>query len=351
MTYSVPFSKDVAWLPADLEDENRWIYQLTPADVADIENALAASKAAGATIETLTRETFPLDTFTDALTLTLDRLENDLGLFVLRGLPVERFTKDEMRLIYWGIGLHMGVARSQSFKGDMLGDVRDAGQSAVTQKGRGYMSREGLGFHTDSADIVALFVLRTAKSGGRSLFCSSVAVADEIARTRPDLFEVLQQPFHHSWKGSEKPGEKPYFQQPIFSIEDGRFSSRWLAPHIWTAQEFDGVPPLTEAQTEAMNLLISLNDDPRFHTSMMFEPGDFQFINNHVVYHARTEFEDWEEDDRKRHLLRLWLAPANSRRLHEGMKEFYGDVRPGVPRGGFPSPTGRRVFVSRNTGA
>ena len=346
MTYS-RLSKDVAWLPADLKDENRWIYRLTPADISDIENALAESKAAGATIETLTRETFPLDTFTDALTLTLDRLENDLGLFVLRGLPVERFTKDEMRLIYWGIGLHMGTARPQSFKGDVLGDVRDFGQSPATQTGRGYMSRQGLGFHTDSADIVALFVLRTAKSGGRSLFCSSVAVADEIARTRPDLFEVLQQPFYHSWKGHEQPGEAPYYQQPIFSIEDGRFSSRWLAPHILSAQEFDGVPPLTDAQTEAMNLLNSLNDDPRFHTSMMFEPGDFQFLNNHLTYHARTEFEDWAEADRKRHLLRLWLAPANSRALHAGMKEFYKDVRPGAVRGGFPSHVEKPVFETK----
>lgn len=346
MTYS-PLSKDLAWLPADLEDQSRWIYRLTPADIGDIEAALAASKSAGATIETLTRETFPLDILSDALTLTLDRLENDLGLFVLRGLPVERFTKDELRLIYWGIGLHMGTARPQSFKGDVLGDVRDFGQSPTTQTGRGYMSRQGLGFHTDSADIVGLFVLRTAKSGGKSLFCSSVAVADEIARTRPDLFEVLQQPFYHSWKGHEQPGEAPYYQQPIFSIEDGRFSSRWIAPHIWSAQEFDGVPPLTAAQTEAMNLLISLNDDPRFHTSMRFEPGDFQFLNNHVTYHARTEFEDWAEPERKRHLLRLWLAPANSRPLSEGMKEFYKDIRPGAVRGGFPSHVEEPVFVTK----
>jgi alpha-ketoglutarate-dependent taurine dioxygenase len=211
------------------------------------------------------------------------------------------------------------------------------------------MSSQGLGFHTDSADIVALFVLRTAKSGGRSLFCSSVAVADEIARTRPDLFEVLQQPFYHSWKGHEQPGEKPYYLQPVFSFEDGRFSSRWIATHIWSAQELEGVPPLTDAQNEAIKLLISLNDEPRFHTSMMFEPGDFQFLNNHVTYHARTEFEDWEEEDRKRHLLRLWLAPENSRPLNESMKEFYGDVRPGVERGGFPSHTDKLVFVTKAT--
>ena len=28
---------------------------------------------------------------------------------------------------------------------------------------------------------------------------------------------------------------------------------------------------------------------------------------NHVTQHARTDYEDWPEPERKRHLLRLWL--------------------------------------------
>lgn len=349
MTYT-PWSKDLAWLPADLEDGGRWIHRLTPAEVSDVEAALSAALRAGTTIETLSKETFPLEVLPGTLTVTLNQLENDLGLFVLRGIPVEGYTTEELRLIYWGIGLYMGTAVTQSYKGDVLGDVKDFGQSATTSTGRGYMSKHDLGFHTDTADVVALFVLQTAKSGGQSLFCSSVAVADEIARTRPDLFDVLQQPFVHSWKGHEQPGELPYYEQPVFSFEDGRFSSRWLATHIFSAQDLDGVPALTDKQKEAMALVNKLASDPRFHTSMMFEPGDIQFLNNHVIYHARTEFEDWDEPARKRHLLRLWLAVPNSRPLNPSMSAIYQDTSEGAVRGGFPSHADELVFETRVSG-
>ncbi|HEX5065027.1 MAG TPA: hypothetical protein VFY49_02860, partial [Myxococcota bacterium] len=33
-----------------------------------------------------------------------------------------------------------------------------------------------------------------------------------------------------------------------------------------------------------------------------------QWLKNSVILHARTEFEDFEEPERKRHLLRLWLT-------------------------------------------
>jgi Taurine catabolism dioxygenase TauD, TfdA family len=37
------------------------------------------------------------------------------------------------------------------------------------------------------------------------------------------------------------------------------------------------------------------------------EPGEACFLNNYTVMHARSEFEDWEEPDKKRLMLRLWL--------------------------------------------
>jgi hypothetical protein len=36
-----------------------------------------------------------------------------------------------------------------------------------------------------------------------------------------------------------------------------------------------------------------------------------QFLKNAVILHARTEYEDWEEPEKKRHLLRLWLTNTN----------------------------------------
>ena len=190
-------------------------------------------------------------------------------------------------------------------------------------------------------------MLQIAKSGGLSMFCSSLAIRDEIAKTRPDLLKVLYEPFTWSWKGQEAPGEKPYYTQPIYSEMDGRFSSRYIRPHIISAQDWPEVPRLTPAQIEAMELINTLANDPRFHYAMMFEPGDFQFLNNHITYHARTEFDDYEEEERRRHLLRMWLAVPNSRKLSPLMSGIYQDQSPGAVRGGFPSRTGGHVYETK----
>ena len=51
----------------------------------------------------------------------------------------------------------------------------------------------------------------------------------------------------------------------------------------------------------------------------------------------RTAFEDHPEPDRKRHLLRLWLAPPNARPLPKVFAERYGSITPGE-RGGVVVP-------------
>ena len=40
----------------------------------------------------------------------------------------------------------------------------------------------------------------------------------------------------------------------------------------------------------------------------MLEPGDLLVVNNRAVMHARQDYEDFSDLDRRRHLLRLWMA-------------------------------------------
>ena len=126
--------------------------------------------------------------------------------------------RTSLRFIYWGLGKHLGTAVSQSRDGDLLGDVRDIGVDIYSPKGRGYRSKQKLSCHTDTCDVVGLMVLRTAMSGGLSVLASSVAIHNEIARTRPDLLEVLYQPFWWSWQGQEPPGDKPYYRRTGFHL-------------------------------------------------------------------------------------------------------------------------------------
>jgi hypothetical protein len=334
------------WTADVLGRTTQWIHHLTPAELEAIDRTLAHAKQNGLTFETLTKESFPLDALRGAFDRLLQELEDGLGFFVLRGLPAERYTKDDMRLLYWGMGLHIGTAVTQSNRGDMLGDVRNFGVDTYSKKGRGYMSNQHLQFHADTCDVVCLMVLRVAKSGGLSRFCSSIAIHDETARMRPDLLDVLYQPFYLSWKGQERPGEPSWYEQPMFTKADGKLASRFIPQHVigYNADPVPGLPPLTDLQREAIEYILQLANDPRFYGEMMFEPGDMQFMNNHVMWHSRTEFEDYEAPDRRRHLLRLWLSVPNSRGLAESMSAIYRDRSPGAVRGGFPCFTGALVF-------
>jgi hypothetical protein len=338
---------DVEWLAADAQsDPNRWIHHFTEQELKDLDHALQTTLKKHKGCDTMTKEDFPLGSSEKPLQQVLEHLENDMGLFVLRGIPASKYTKAEMRMMYWGIGQHLGVAVSQSGNGDVLGDVKNFGDNIhpSSTTGRGYMSRVHLSFHTDSSDIVGLMVLQVAKSGGLSMICSSLAVRNEIARRRPDLLKVLYEDFYWTWKGNPPPGAGPYYKIPIFSEEGGRFSCRYIPPHIFTAQDFPELPRLTEQQKEAIKLVGEVANDERFHFAMMFEPGDIQLLNNHITMHARTEFQDGDTEETKRHLLRIWISPPNSRKLSSDVVDFYRDQRPGCVRGGFPSQVGKFVY-------
>jgi hypothetical protein len=334
------------WRGPEIAQSRDWIHDFSPDEIAEIEAALRHARAVGRTMATLTKDDFPLPTVAKRIEVARDHLENRAGLYQLRGIKIDGYTKDELRLLYWGLGLHIGSAVSQSRDGDVLGDVRNVGVDVNSPAGRGYKSNQRLSFHTDSADVVGLFVLRVAKSGGVSMLASSVAVHNEIARRRPDLLEMLYEPFYWSWNKQEPPGEPPYYRQPIFSQHAGKLSCRYIRRQIINAQAFDEVPRLTAEQNEAMDLIDQLTNSPDFHFPYVFQPGDLQLLNNHVCFHSRTAFEDYAEHDRRRHLLRMWLSVPNSRPLSPLMHVIYQDQRGGVVRDGNPPRTGRYIYES-----
>jgi hypothetical protein len=306
------------WRADEMLCRTDWIHDFTAGELAELDAALATVHRRGlgmADVSCATR--FPLERLAERIDHARWMLEEGPGLFHFRGIDTTRYCKDDLRLMYWGIGRHLGTAVSQSMRGDLLGDVRDLGIDINSPQGRGYTSNAELSYHTDSADVVGLMVLRTAKSSGLSMIGSSVAIHNEIARTRPDLLELLYQPFPWSWQGQEPPSSKPWYLQPIFSVHKGKFSCRYIRAHIRNGGQFDDAPSLTQKQVEAMDYFDSLACSERFHFSMMFKPGDVQLLNNHVCVHSRTHFEDFPELDRRRHLLRMWLSVPNSRELSQ----------------------------------
>ena len=324
------------WTGAEMRGrEAEWSYRLSPSEIAEIEAAVRAARAGGLDIADIRRADFPLPT----LGPVLDRLRNEVldgrGFAVLRGLPVEGRPVEESATAYWGLGTYFGSARSQNAKGHLLGHVYDLGEGLTETNPniRGYATAERQNFHIDRCDVVALLCLRRAKSGGLSAIASSMALHNAMAARRPDLLERLYQPFPVDRRGEVPDGKAPFYEAPIFNEHAGYVSVLYSRQYIGSAQRFPGARRLTAEDVEALDMFAELANDPSLRLDMAFMPGDVQFLHNHTILHARTAYEDWLEPERKRHLLRLWLAPPEARPLPPVFPEIYGGLTAG-DRGG-----------------
>jgi hypothetical protein len=316
-----------AWLGRDIRDGEDWIYRLDAEEIAEIDAALRHLQSTGRQIPDIGREHFPLQRFARTLRLLQTEIENGLGIMLIRGLPRDHYTAEEMGLIYWGIGAHFGRAVAQNAQGDVLGHVRDMGRDQYKDMhARGYQTASLLPFHNDSCDVVGLCCLETAKNGGLSAVASSAAVYNALIRSRPDLVKVLTQPLYADRRGEESEGQKPYYVTPVFIWHKGRMFNRFNRTFIDSAQRFDEVPRLTALQIEALDAVSSLCRDPAFRLDMKLERGDMQFVNNYYVLHSRTAYEDHIEESKKRHLLRLWLRTAAFADYPSALRDRYEDM-------------------------
>jgi hypothetical protein len=321
----------------DLENDSSWIHPLTEVEIRDLEAALRHVLATGQTELGLSAADFPLTPATEGLLRrVVHATQTAYGACLVRGFPVARWTAAELRTLFWCVGLHCGVPRPQGKPSHFVSDVRDAGGQYRGGTGRGYNTNSKLDFHADGSDIVGLMCLQTAKSGGSSLISSSLTAFNTLQTLRPDLAAILQQPFYFGRQGEQAAEEPPYYLAPIVGFKDGRFACRHIRNHINGAQlTFEDLPRLTAAQSEALDMFDALlaRTDTCYHMSL--EQGDMQFLNNHVNLHARTEYEDFDEPEKRRHLLRLWLSLPQAQALPDGWKAVYKDVAPWSLRGGF----------------
>lgn len=262
----------------------------------------AARQAAGMPLPELTPGSFPLPTAAPVLRRLGDVVTRGAGFALLRGVPVD----EDPDLICAGVGCYAGRIVPQGAEQVPVQHVRDRGADPKVPTTLSYQHSAALGYHADPTDIVALLCVRSAKSGGLSSIVRSAAVHDELARTRPDLVQVLYQPWWRDLRTGDGPDS--FRQSPVYARDDhGQLSVSYGPDYIRSAQRGAHVPSLSSAQLEAMALLDQLNSDPRFSVTMDLRPGDMQFLNNHIILHGRTAYEDYPEPERRRDLIRLWL--------------------------------------------
>jgi hypothetical protein len=299
------------WSPKDLGPVESWSYRLSEGDMDELADGIAAVRCKGVALVDVHCESFPLRNFARVLHDVYRELIDGRGMVMLRGFPIDRFDREATAIAYLGLGAYLGNRMSQNREGHILGHVKDLGGNYHDPTTRGYMTNAEMLFHSDGCDYVGLLCLHDARSGGESRVASSIAVYNRMFERRPDLVKVLCEDYYRSRASDVAPGVRPWYKQPIFSFTDGYFSATGAGIAIDKAPGLPGVPPMTAAQKEAIDVYRTTVEECA--VDIEFKPGDIQFLNNFVTLHTRREYRDWPEASRKRHLLRLWLTDPDGR--------------------------------------
>lgn len=257
------------------------------------------------------REDFALPVLGARLNEIADTLETGRGFVLLRGLPIQRYSDDDINAVYYGIGLNLGQPVGQNPKGDLLGQVMNVGD-IHDKNTRVYQTNLYLPYHTDPSDVVGLLCIRKAREGGLSSLVAVSSVYNELLAWFPEYLGLFYKQWFYAHLGEDLPSATS-----LFAMHEGKLNFRYLRQYIELGHEVRE-QPLSAVEIEALDILDGIVHQPELRVDMMLEPGDIQFANNHLVLHSRTSFEDFDALEKRRKLLRLWLKMPNARKQPEG---------------------------------
>jgi len=327
-----PLDHPSLWRGQELQERADWQIHFTEPEIKEL--LLVADSCADRPAEEIELTDIELPQLASRLARVQHDLEHGSGAVFMRGLPAGDLDQAALERVFWIIAVHLGTPLSQSAEGERLFSVADAGYAPDDRRTRGPNTRRKLSYHTDRCDVIGFCCHRQAKSGGENRIVSSMALYNEILKQRPDLLAVLCEPFYYLRHTVDDGNDKPWCRQRVFSFCEGHFAANLLRVLINRAHVHPDLPDLTDEQVGALDLVETLADEPHLHCSFRQEPGDLFFVNNWVNLHRRTEFEDWPDPDRRRHILRIWLSMPNSRPLDPLFVDNYGSVEAGALRGG-----------------
>ncbi len=297
------------WRAADVADPDAWTLRLTRSDHQELDAALTTAKAKSTDPLDLGKGDFPLDGLAAKLEGVVDTLLDGRGFVRIASLDVDRYGDEDLTLLYWGIGLHLGEPWAQNKHGHVLGDVTDQGKTVDDPTVRGNeLGGIALDYHTDGSDLVGLLCLRTARTGGLSCVANALAIHNQLVREHPDLAAALYEPMPYDARGEQAAGSSGFYAIPAFTEHGGRLFVRFIPQYILASQRHADAPRLSPLARTAIATMSELANDPEFNVYMDLQPGEMQFINNYHVLHGRTAYEDDVARGYKRHLKRLWLA-------------------------------------------
>lgn len=310
-----------SWKGKEISGQPDWQIDLTENHIKEINELISGNGQKNSSITQL---------FADAR----ETLENGPGVVLIRNCPVHDLNEGEAKKLFSILASLIGTLVSQSSEGELIFSVRDSGYKEDDPRSRGPNTRKKLSFHSDRCDVIGFLCLKQAMSGGENQIVSSIAIHNHLVENEPGLIKYLYEPFYYRRHNVDTGNELPYCRQPIFSVTEGKFACNLLRVLIDRAYAMPELPDMSEEQKRALDAIEETASLTEMHFNFRQRPGDILFLNNWTTLHRRSEFIDFPEPEKKRHILRAWISPPNNRPIDPLFEDNYGDHRAGKVRGG-----------------
>lgn len=223
-----------------------------------------------------------------------------------------KLDNDKLKSLYYIISLGLGTLNDRY--GDLF-DVRDKNLDYKKEAIPVSKTNASTGFHTDSTaleyspDIVGLLCLQPARIGGESILANAADLYLWMKQLYPEDLDVLSKPIIRDviTPGSHTDIEaikKNRF--PVFSFVNDTFKFRFMKYWIISGHNRCNL----EIPMELKRAIGRIDDFFQKKENLSYYRmvrGDILFVNNNFICHNRTKYEDYDEAERKRILVRTWI--------------------------------------------
>lgn len=303
-----PITAPYAWRAADLTRAD-WALQIPAAAMAELDAVAQSLSGYQGAIEALDPQAYELAATREVMAEVRARLNRGLGFALLERLPVERWGDTASKGVGWLLTCLLGPVVMQKIDGTRLYEVKDSGAKL------GYGVRRSItnldqDFHTDGGwlseapEVTTLVCLRPARSGGFSRVASLAHAHNEMLARHPRLLARLYRNFLWDRQAEHAPEEVKSSRHPVFAWQGERLTVRHYDDYVRKGYRLLG-RELDEEGDAALSTMKAIVDAPENWIEFRLEAGQIEYVNNHLLAHARTAFED-DDSQGGRCLLRLW---------------------------------------------
>lgn len=325
------------WRGEDLQDSADWVVALSAGQLEAL-NQLASQLPSSS--DQWLHADYQSETPSEIQVLVnqaKEELAFGRGFTLIRG--AQSSDVEQLRRVFWLLGLGVGDPVMQNAKGEVLSIVAD--RFAGAERGRdtrGYESNDELRFHCDGGDCIAMCCIRQAPQGGMNGLVSLFSIYNEMLVNHPEHLDVLKRGYalySRREKGDAEStknlGKVQQNRIPVFAWHEGRMST-WLNIQLAEiAAEVSG-EGFSAAERAALTCVEAVANQSDMQLTFVQQPGDILFINNLAVMHRRDKFFDSANPNEKRSLYRMWINLRNG----QPVVPAHAGLRRGI-RG--PSPT------------